>query len=66
MVLPANGLSYVRRLSEGGEWRAQIKDHDVSHSLCNSILLLPYLTVYYIVSVWFLLFLTGVPAWRLM
>ena len=67
MVLPVNGLSCVRRLSEGeGEWRAQIKDHDLSHSLCNSILLLPYLMVYYIVSVLFLLFMSGVPAWRLM
>ena len=47
MVLPVNGLSCVRRLGEGGEWRAQIKDHDLSHSLCNSILLLPCLMVYY-------------------
>ena len=35
MVLPANGLSCVRRLGGGGGWRAQIKDHDLSHSLCN-------------------------------
>ena len=65
MVLPANGFSCVRRLSEGGGggWRAQIKDHDLSHSLCNSIILfLPYLMVYYIVYVLFLLFLPGVPA----
>ena len=35
------------------------------YSLRNSILLLPYVMVYYIVSVLFLLF-SGVPAWRLM
>ena len=66
MVLPANGLSCVRRLDGGGgAWRAQIEDHDLSHSLCNSILLLPCLMVYYIVSVLFLLSLSGVPVWRL-
>ena len=53
-------------LGRGGGWRAQIKDHDLSHSLCNSILLLPCLMVLYIVSVLFLLFLSGVLAWRLM
>ena len=64
MVLPANGLSWVRRLGGGGGvWRAQIKDHDLSHSLCNSILLLPCLMVYCIVSVLILLYLSGVPAW---
>ena len=54
MVLLANGLSCVRR--GGGGWRAQIKAHDVSHSLCNSILLLPCLMVYFIVSVLFYCF----------
>ena len=44
-------------LGRGGGWRAQIKDHDLSHSLCNSILLLSScLIVYYIISVLFLLF----------
>ena len=35
------------------------------YSLCNSMLLLPYVMVYYVVSGLFLLFY-GVPAWRLM
>ena len=44
-------------LRRGGGGGLKLRmDHDLSHSLCNSILILPCFMVYYIVSVLFLLF----------
>ena len=67
MVLPANGLScVVRRLGGGGSGGLKLKIMvcRTAYYVIPGSILLQCLMVYYIVSVLFLMFLSGVPAWR--